>query len=334
MADSSPPSMSASFLFPVYDALSDTGVSEAEMARQLSATGAQMRDPATMLPANLIYGFLSWASERAGDVHFSARCGRSMGRGHWAPVLPLFQASQSVGEFLQRFSAMAASQGGSASYRLEVEGTVALWRLIRPAKSASQDSAQADAMSVGFFGEILKQASGANWSPEAIVAVIGEPGRVPTDLLPVTSVMGGKGGMSLRFPAEYLNRKLVYGTQEPLPEPVLLPVVTSFPVKEKVRDLVFGNLRNRDYGIDDIASALGLKRWRLQAILAAEGTNVATLKSAAREAAAIELLQDRANSVASIASELGYANRANFSRAMQGWTGLSPSNFRKKHQKQ
>lgn len=73
-----------------------------------------------------------------------------MASGNWNRVVPLMEASNSLGHFLVSFSALAANQARSAAYQFEVEGNTALWKLARP-KGASVNSAQADAVAVGFF---------------------------------------------------------------------------------------------------------------------------------------------------------------------------------------
>lgn len=327
MPDSAPATMSVSFLHPVFDALAETGCPEPEMARQLALSGSQARDPATQVAASVVYSFLTWAANQAGDPCFAANCGRRMGRGHWAPVRTLFDDSRTVADFLLKFSALAADQSRAAAYRLEVEGEAAVWKLAR-AEGTSPGSAQADAMAVGFFCEILIAATGASWSPAAVVAVTPNAGLIPKTLLPPKSVVPGARGMALNFPACWLMLPLPRPDATTLPAPVGLPPRAPYTVSNRVRTLMQANQSKPGYGLADVARALGLKRWRLQSLLAADGTSVSQLRNDLRRAEALRRLTDTADPVSVIAADLGYANRANFARAVRSWTGQSPTAFR------
>ncbi|TCJ68166.1 UNVERIFIED_ORG: helix-turn-helix protein, partial [Dietzia maris] len=66
--------------------------------------------------------------------------------------------------------------------------------------------------------------------------------------------------------------------------------------------------------------------------LAAEGTSFRELlQESLLDRARIRLL-DRSTSVSEVAAELGYSDLTNFSHAFKGWTGSSPSHFRRAHQ--
>lgn len=327
MPDSTPTTMSVSFLHPVFDALVEKGFPEPDMARQLALTEIQSRDPSTQVASGMVYSFLAWAADQAGDPCFAANCGRRMGRGHWAPVLTLFDASRTVADFLLKFSAMAAGQSRSAAYRLEVEGEAAMWKLTRP-EAALPDCAHADAMAVGFFCEILATAAGAGWTPAAVVAVTSDGSLIPRALLPSKSIVSGARGMALNFPARWLTLPMPRPDAATLPAPVSLPPRAADSVTGRLRTLMRSNLSDPGRGLADFALALGLKPWRLQSLLAAEGTSVSRLRNDLRRAQALWRLKNTRDTVSVIAADLGYANRANFARAVRSWTGQSPTAFR------
>lgn len=327
MPISAPPSMNISFLHPVIEPLAELGCSEDELATKLSVTEEQLREGGLQIPANVVYRFLTWAAEYSGDQYFSLNCGRRMASGFWAPILPLFEESRSVGDFLTKFSALATEAGRAATYRLEVEGKVALWSLSRP-KGASPDSVQADAMAVGFFCEVLKQASEPRWEPGEVVAVISDASLIPTTFLPATSVITGSEGMKLRVPTEALSQELGSLKREALPDPEVLPNAQPIAVVQRVSEMLKANLSKPGYGIKEVAESLGLKRWKLQATLKEQGTNLTELKNKMRRQTAIQRVGEEEETISEIAKDLGYVNRTNFTRAFRSWTGKSPKVFR------
>ncbi|MCP4384050.1 MAG: helix-turn-helix transcriptional regulator [Hyphomicrobiales bacterium] len=250
-----------------------------------------------------------------------------MALGGWAPILPLQNGSNTVGEFLQRFCATAEDQGGAASYRLEVEGKIAIWRLKRP-RDTTSDVRHADATAVAFFVEILRQASGDAWDPSGVVAVTSDTTLIPDDILPPTSAIPGALGVSLRFQSDLLLLPLP--TVDPLSDipPTGLPQPRQIDLRGRVRQIIEQRVADRDFGIDQIAASVGLPKWRLQSLLRQQASNVARLRDQVRRELAVERLTTSAEAIASIAAALGYTSASNFTRAFRSWTGKTPKEFR------
>lgn len=77
-----------------------------------------------------------------------------------------------------------------------------------------------------------------------------------------------------------------------------------------------------------IADELHIEARTLRRRLAAEGTSFRALLDEVRRQRAIEMLATEAG-VEEIASQLGYAETANFTHAFKRWEGMAPSYFRK-----
>lgn len=79
--------------------------------------------------------------------------------------------------------------------------------------------------------------------------------------------------------------------------------------------------------LDEVARACGMSARTLKRRLAGEGTSFRAILDAARRASAEELLRSP-RSLEEIASALGYADVAAFSRAFRRWTGRAPGAWR------
>ena len=319
--------MSIVLLYPVLDAMASMGCDEDALASQLRLSASQMRDPATVLPARKVYQFLAWATERSLDRCFCAHVGQSMARGAWSAMNPLLQNCQKVWDLLRKFSSMAADQGGSASYRLEVEGNIALWKLTRP-QGAPKDARFADALATGFFVDLIVQAGHDRFSPNDMLAIVPDNELIPPDILPRTSVIPGASGMTLRFPSDWLDWHLAELKTATGSRHADLPDLGESDLRTQVRRLLEQNLADAEFGIDDIAEAIGVPRWKLQRTLRLANTSVADLRNDARLSKARDLLTSRSMSVSEIATVLGYANPSNFARAFRTMTGKTPTAFR------
>jgi len=86
----------------------------------------------------------------------------------------------------------------------------------------------------------------------------------------------------------------------------------------------------RPVALEDAARALGLSARTLHRRLHDEGSSFRSVKDALRRDLALERLEKGRDSVARIASDLGYSEPSAFFRAFQGWTGQAPSAWRKR----
>lgn len=95
----------------------------------------------------------------------------------------------------------------------------------------------------------------------------------------------------------------------------------------RVRELTL--LADRmDYHLSDAAKALNITPRTLIRRLAAEGASFQTIKDGLRRDIAIRDLSLGTKSIEAISQDLGFASAANFYRAFNRWTGVTPGTFR------
>jgi AraC-like DNA-binding protein len=81
-------------------------------------------------------------------------------------------------------------------------------------------------------------------------------------------------------------------------------------------------------GADAVAAKLAMSRQTLFRKLKAEGASFDRLSRELRTRLAIEYLRDRRTPIAQAAHQLGFADRASFSKAFKRWTGQNPGDVR------
>ncbi len=64
--------------------------------------------------------------------------------------------------------------------------------------------------------------------------------------------------------------------------------------------------------------------------LESAGTSYGAVLDRLRRSRSLELIDDPTRSIESIATELGYSDAANFTRAFRRWTGFSPTEHRRR----
>jgi AraC-like DNA-binding protein len=97
----------------------------------------------------------------------------------------------------------------------------------------------------------------------------------------------------------------------------------------RVRDLVAAALPH-SLALEDIARELLLSPRTLHRRLHEEGSSFRAVKDAVRRDFALARLEKTEQSIAQIAADLGYAEPSAFFRAFQNWTGVAPTQYRKR----
>ena len=97
----------------------------------------------------------------------------------------------------------------------------------------------------------------------------------------------------------------------------------------RVRDLLRNTLP-APLSLDDIADRLHMSPRTLHRRLEDEGSSFRGIKDALRRDMALARLTKTRDSVARVATELGYADTSAFYRAFVEWTGMSPVQYRKR----
>ena len=101
------------------------------------------------------------------------------------------------------------------------------------------------------------------------------------------------------------------------------------PTVESLRSIVSKLVATGSPSLPAAAREAGVSVRTLQRHLASAGVTYSELALEVRLNRARELLGDRSRQVEDIASLLGYADAANFTRAFKKWAGVTPSRYRK-----
>jgi len=96
-----------------------------------------------------------------------------------------------------------------------------------------------------------------------------------------------------------------------------------------VREYLGASLKDAP-GFAEVAAALHLSTRSLHRRLAEEDTGFRQIRERLRQDQALQRLENTKQSVAEIAEALGYSEPSAFFRAFVGWTGISPTQYRKR----
>jgi AraC-like DNA-binding protein len=82
--------------------------------------------------------------------------------------------------------------------------------------------------------------------------------------------------------------------------------------------------------LEEVARDVGMSERTLRRRLAEEGLTYALLVNDQRKEGSLAMLRSRELTIDNVASRLGYANAANFTRAFRQWTGMTPTEYRRR----
>ncbi|MEM0962947.1 MAG: helix-turn-helix domain-containing protein [Bacteroidota bacterium] len=153
---------------------------------------------------------------------------------------------------------------------------------------------------------------------------------VPADCVDVSDTHSG-----FSFPARYDAAPLrtsdpgLYGLISTTADQIIADAYGRSPLTFAIRRALPDAIASGAFGVQDIATNLGLSSRSLQRHLAAEDTSFRAVLDEHRRDAACRHLQATSRSIGEIAADVGYRDQAVFSRAFQRWMGTTPSAWRK-----
>lgn len=98
---------------------------------------------------------------------------------------------------------------------------------------------------------------------------------------------------------------------------------------QRVHDLLLRHPYIIERGIDELATRLNISRRTLQRRFAKEGVRYSAVVEGVRKILALQYLEEGRLNIEQVSDLLGFSERRSFSRAFQGWFGVSPSKYRR-----
>jgi AraC-like DNA-binding protein len=163
------------------------------------------------------------------------------------------------------------------------------------------------------------------------------PIRSARKLLSHAEIRCGEKTTSLIFPADCLDEAL---EQDPPTESIALRRHDRARSSRNEGELVYilrrtlgAYLPDGSMNIKLAARLCGVSVRTLQRRLSERGTSYSELLEGIRYATAVRLLEDSKKRVTDIGRELGYRDPAIFTRAFRRWTGVTPSEYRRRRKR-
>lgn len=116
----------------------------------------------------------------------------------------------------------------------------------------------------------------------------------------------------------------------PAPKPAASPKPAAGQFAAEVKEIISANFTNPDFGVEDVAAALGITRVHLNRKLKAENSpSPSDMIKAMRMELASSLLKEGKKSISEIAAESGFSSASYFSSAFKEYYGVAPAAYGK-----
>lgn len=332
-SDASIALVKAAFAEPFRIAMENNGVTAEDYFRKNSLPLAPLDDPDSLVPEKPFWRLVNQVAISEGIPDFGMQVARAMPWYQIETLHTLLAAAPDLGTMLRSFCELARGQSSASNFVLTCKNGVCHFE--STAIPLIGNDMQMEFYRVTSMIELVQVHTGPNWHPQA-VSLLMKPHSIAgtIDILAGCKLQFEQPRTAIHF-AECLLESFASLENAPLLSKRKLAAETGKP--EEKTDLIpalkeiLGNyISEPNLSIELVADLAGLTPRSLQRALKAQGSSYRGLLNKARRNYAQQLLHDTDVRALEIASQLGYREAGHFTRAFKRWTGVTPSEFRRR----
>ncbi len=320
------PLIKLSLLRPFVGELRQRGHDPAPVFESVGLSEEATLDPDLSVHVMVATQFVENAAAAANDRFLGARVGSKLDLGGWAILEDAEARAATVGDYLSIFIARAAEVSSSATEYLHITGRTATLGEER-AFEPSVLPAQNDAFMMALGWAILRRALRERIDPSQVTVIVSDPSVIPKEFDLLQPMKGDRMGFSIRFPSAWLSTPFDAALVDAAPLARKDADVSAFV--HSFRQVVRAHIGQGELTAAQCAALASMSQQKLKRRLAAEGTGISREIAFVQQEYARAALAEGRRTVSDIATALGFADAANFTRAFRRAHGLTPSAYRK-----
>ena len=313
--------------------VSELGGNPAKIYQQISITRSQLKDPETLIPADLVGQILNLSAQETQCEHFGLELAKRRDIRNYLGMLgDICYAASTLGDGLRQTSSL-----------FNVHSEANLWQLHQTDKlvyivftlldESPEHYRLLQQLAIALLWRFMNVLTERRWHPTMISYTFSKP----SNLLPYQRFFGlpiifdadSSGilfhtadlGLELSDRDANLHQKLLQHAQ----------VITDAKISsidEEVRIQIRKDLELERVSVDDVTDLFPFEQRTLQRRLRATGTSYQKLFDDTRITMAMELLANSDISITHLSDRLCFRYPANYSRAFKRYTGCTPREWR------
>jgi len=331
MAHDPQPSVLASWVRTIVDALSAQGVDAGEVLQTAGLTNESLTDPNARISVVSMARLWKRAAERVGDPAFGLQASKYIRQTTFHALGYSVMASSTLHEAMTRLVRFNHVVSDVATLELvREEDEARLLVVLKPGYGSGGHEAM-DAI-LSLITRALRLLLGQGFSLSRVEMRRPAPAdRRPYEHLFRCPVTFESQVDALSFAQSWLEHKLAAGNPElarfsDAAVRAYLARVQNGTVVDRVRAAIAEHM-GTEISPELVAKKLALSVRSMQRSLQEHDTNYETLLREIREELARTYLKEKRYSITEVAFLLGYENMGAFARAFRRWTGMSPSDY-------
>ena len=244
---------------PFLDAALEAGIDVESILQPFGINSRAFENPDMFVPAATMYDIVEDLAEANDDPYIGAHLGLQLNPFQWSPLIGAAKTSQSVGDFLLRFSIDAYRDASSAIFKLETRGARSSFHEIR-VSNGHRTPRHNDAFSIAYILQILISAVGKDWDGGKVIVEVCDPGVLPDDFYGTRVATTNTRGSGLSFPCEWLLLKPSLKNLPTSIDPRQPTNAAPESVLDALQLVLDTHLENPKLSADHVASLCGMSR--------------------------------------------------------------------------
>ncbi|GAB4340580.1 MAG: AraC family transcriptional regulator [Leptolyngbyaceae cyanobacterium] len=294
-----------------------------------------LQEPEALLPLRQVLHFIEYAAHAEGIEYFGLLAGQKSQIANLGALGRFLCQSLTLHKAIHTLICLVPSYNSGDRIWLDQQGD-RVWLCRKFIDGLEKSYPQAVHSSVLFLIHLIQLAAGPQWKPTEIhLTTSPSSGFAQLEELSNAQILFNQDATAIGFPKALLSLPLQNpgqsGTQRTKDYETLYlsTPATNFPAS--LRQVIEVQLKQGYPNIQSTAEILGTSVRSFQRRLNRANLTYSHLVEQVRFERSVQLLRDPMNKAADVATEIGYKDPANFSRAFKRWTGLSPKDYSMRH---
>lgn len=309
-------------------AMEDRGISADYYFNKVNLP-TEVDDQESLLPLKPFYHLINMVAINEALPDFGSHVARLTPWHKVASLGPLIKESHTLEELLVTFCKVASGQSSPVVFSLADYGP--LFRFMYTNPLIHKGEVQMELYRITSMIQLVQLAASAVWLPKTIRLIMPENEVVNAcPLFSESEILFSQDQSAITIPRNYLQ----LAVNIDIPEQIKLNkncfADTNIAFSRSIQNIINTYAITENNHIEDIARAADLSVRTLQRRLAECNLSFKELSNQAKFNHAKVKLQDEILSITEISESMHYSDAAHFSRAFHQWSGVSPTEYKKK----